>query len=181
MQPTARPHHEALETAFLQLSFAMKVWHFVRSGGVPRESFDIALTAVDEAGVRYVMLEGEFESDDDMILASENNVSICFAAAALTLWEAIREHSDLESSTLSPSTSEREKIAGLAFAIRCCFAHAIAAPRWKLTPKYRLRYELPGLSVDLTSAHDQPFDYSYLGGPDGLRVLRRLAVSAGLV
>jgi len=181
MQPAACPHHEALETAFLQLSFAMKIWHFVRSGGLQRESFDIALTAVDNAGVPYVMLEGEFKSDDDVILASENNISICFAAAAITLWEAIREHSGLESRTLSPSSSEREKIAGLAFAIRCCFAHGTSAPRWKLASKYRLRYELPGLSVDLTSAHSQPFDYSYLGGPDGLRVLSRAATSAGLV
>jgi hypothetical protein len=181
MQPGPHPHHEALETAFLQLSFAMKIWHFVRSGGLQRESFDIALTAVDDAGVPYVTLEGEFQSDDDLILASENNVSICFAAAAITLWEAIREHSGLECKTLSPSAYERDSIAGLAFAIRCCFAHGTAAPRWKLTPKYRLRFELPGLSVDLTSADGQPFDYSYLGGPDGLRVLRRAAASASLV
>lgn len=159
----------------------MKIWHFVRSGGVHRESFDIALTAVDDAGVPYVMLKGEFQSDDDVILASENNISICFASAAITLWEAIREHSGLESRTLSPSASEREKIAGLAYAIRCCFAHGTAAPRWDLAQKYQLRYEFPGFSVDLTSANGHPFDYSYLGGPDGLRVLRRVARSAGLV
>lgn len=181
MHTPARPHHDAVETAFLQLSFAMKIWHFVRSGGLPRESFDIALTAVDDAGVPYVMLEGEFQSDNDLILASENNISISFASAAITLWEAIREHSGLESRMLSPSTSERESIAGLAFVIRCCFAHGTAAPRWDLAPKYRLRYDLAGLSVDLTSAHGQPFDYSYLGGPDGLRVLMRAATSAGLL
>lgn len=63
MQPAARPHHEALETAFLQQSFAVKLWHFVRSGGMQRESFDIALTAVDDAGVPDDMLEGRFQSD----------------------------------------------------------------------------------------------------------------------
>lgn len=148
---------------------------------MPKESFDIALTAVDAAGVPYVMLEREFQSNDDVILASENNISICFAAAAITLWEAIREHSGVESRVLSPLASERDKIAGLAFAVRCCFAHGTAAPRWYLAPKYRQRYELPGLCVDLTAAADQPFDYSYMGGPGGLRVLRRLAVSVGLV
>lgn len=75
-QPAARPHQEALEAAFLQLSCAIKIWHFMRSGGVQRESIDIALTAVAAAaGVPFVMLEGEFQSDNDVILASENNTS----------------------------------------------------------------------------------------------------------
>lgn len=176
-----KPHHQALESAFLQLSFAMKVWHFVRGGGLQRESFDIALTALDDRGVPYVMLEGEFHTDHDLVLAAENNISICFGAAAITLWEAIREHSGLESRNLNPTASDRERTAGLAYAIRCCFAHGTAAPRWDLRPKYRLRYDLSGLVVDLTSKHEYPFDYSDLGGPDGLRQLRRLAVSAGLV
>jgi hypothetical protein len=180
-EPTDRLHHQALESAFLQLSFAMKVWHFVRDGGLQRETFDIALTAIDDRGVPYVMLEGEFHSDDDLVLAAENNISICFGAAAITLWEAIREHSGLETKKLTPTNSDREKIAGLAFAIRCCFAHGTAAPRWELTEKYRLRYEFPGLVVDLTSRQGLPFDYSDLGGPDGLRQLQRLAASAGLV
>ena len=174
-------HHQALESAFLQLSFAMKVWHFVRSGGLQRESFDIALTALDDRGVPYVMHEGEFQSDGDLILAAENNISICFGAAAITLWEAIREHSGLESKQLTPTASERDRIAGLVFAIRCCFAHGTAAPRWELTEKYRLRYEFRGFVVDLTSKHGFPFEYSHLAGPDGLRQLRRLAASAGLV
>jgi len=33
----------------------MKLWHFVRSGRLQRDSFDIALTALDDAGVPYVM------------------------------------------------------------------------------------------------------------------------------
>lgn len=57
---TDRLHHQALESAFLQLSFAMKIWHFVRSGGLQRESFDIALTALDGRNVPYVMHAGEF-------------------------------------------------------------------------------------------------------------------------
>ena len=165
----------------MQLSFAMSLWHFVRSGRLPREAFDIELTAVDDAGVPYVMREGEFQSDDDLVLAAENNISICFGVAAITLWEAIREHSGLESKQLRPSASDSERLASLVFAIRCCFAHGTAAPRWELTPKNQLRYEFGGLVVDLTSAHGLPFDYSYIGGPDGLRRLRRLAESAGLV
>ena len=35
----------------------MKLWHFVRSGRLQRDSFDIALTALDDAGVPYVMRE----------------------------------------------------------------------------------------------------------------------------
>jgi hypothetical protein len=127
------------------------------------------------------MHQGEFHSDGDLILAAENNISICFGAAAITLWEAIREHSGLESKQLMPAASERDRIAGLAFAIRCCFAHGAAAPSWEFTEKYRLRYEFPGFVVDLTSKQGLPFDYSHLGGPGGLRQLRYLAESAGLV
>jgi hypothetical protein len=159
----------------------MKVRHFVGSGALERNSFDIELTALDEGGVPFVMRAGEFQSDDDLILAAENNISICFGAAAITLWEAIREHSGLESKQLSPAASERERIAGLVFAIRCCFAHGTAAPRWELADKYRLHYEFRSFAVDLRSKHGLPFDYSHLGGPDGLRQLRRLAASAGLV
>ena len=179
--PTGRTRNQALESAFLQLSFAIKMWHFVRSNGLQRESFDIALTALDDNGVQYVMHEGEFHTDADLILAAENNISICFGAAAITLWETIREHTGLESKQLIPTASERERIAGLAFAIRCCFAHGASAPSWELTEKYRLRYEFPGFVVDLTSKQGLPFEYSHLGGPDGLRQLRYLAASVGLV
>ena len=179
--PAKRPHHEALETAFVQLSFAMKLWHFVRSGRLPRESFDIELTAVDDAGVPYVMREGEFQSDDDLVLAAENNISICFGVAAITLWEAIREHSGLESKQLN----RQHRILKDWRAWYLQFAVVLPMGQQRRggnsPPKTSFAMSSEASSSDLTSAHGLPFDYSYIGAPDGLRQLRRLAESAGLV
>jgi hypothetical protein len=180
-QQVARPHFEGLETAFLQLSFAMKVWHYIQEHPLPPEEFDISLTIQEDNGSRYVMPSGEFNDASQVEVAAGNNIAICFGVTAITLWEAIREHSGLESHALDPSASEREMLAGLSFAIRCCFAHGTVRPVWKLASKYRIEFSLGNRRVDLRSADGSPFDYSQLGGVDGLRILRNDAGALGLV
>jgi hypothetical protein len=127
------------------------------------------------------MPDGEFAQDYQLEIAAGNNISICFGIAAITLWEAIREHSGLESQKLDPSSSKREMLAGLSFVIRCCFAHGTVQPVWKLAQKYRIQYQLGNRPVDLHNVDGFPFNYAQLGGIDGLRILWREAEAIGLV
>ena len=180
-QQIARPHFHGLNTAFLQLSFAMKLWHYVLEHSLHRETFDISLTIEEENGSRYVMNDGEFTTDDDLVHAAGNNIGICFGIAAITLWEAIREHSGLESKSLNPSASDREMLAGLAFAVRCCFAHGTVMPKWRLAPKYQIEYRLGGRDIDLRHADGTPFDYAQLGGVDSLRMMWQQAQTLSLL
>lgn len=180
-QQIARPHFAGLDTAFLQLSFAMKLWHYVLEHSLPREKFDISLTIQEDNGSLYVMNDGEFKTDDDIAHAAGNNIAICFGVAAITLWEAMREHSGLDSKSLNPSASDRDMLAGLAYAVRCCFAHGTAMPKWQLTPKYRVEYRLGGRRIDLRNADGTPFDYAHVGGVDSLRLMRQQAKALSLL
>jgi hypothetical protein len=175
----SKPHFQGLDTAFLQLSFAMQLLHHIAHDRIPRALFNSDLTVIGSNGVPFVTRK--FQTDNDVTLAAENNVSISFGTVAITLWEAIREHSGLDNSTITPAASPREMLAGLAYAIRCCFAHGTVEPRWRLTPKYRIEYQLGSLGIDLRAVDGQPFEYHQVGGFDVLITLRAHATSAGLL
>ena len=125
------PHCDHIETAFLQLSFAIKLWHFLDKHPIDKESFDIDLT-IEDSGNRICLSHNEFCTYKDIQLAAENNISICFGVAAITLWEAIREHSGLTSGKLNPKNSENENLAAFSYMLRCCFAHGTARPAWSI-------------------------------------------------
>ena len=102
---------DLVETAFVQLSFAIKLWHFLDVHPIDKEAFDIALTVEDE-GSRVCLPHNEFASYDAIRVASEHNISICFGVAANTLWEAMREKRNLESGQLDPDADKASNIAG---------------------------------------------------------------------
>jgi hypothetical protein len=79
------PHHQHIDTAFLQLSFAIKLWHFLDKHPIDKEIFDIALT-IEEPRNRVCLSQNEFHTYLDLQLAAENNISISFGTAAITLW-----------------------------------------------------------------------------------------------
>lgn len=175
-----KPHLDALETGFLQLSFAIKLWHYLDEHPINKELFDIDLTIEDLP--RRVCLPGnEFHSYDDMKLASENNISICFGAAATTLWEALNETLQYSEKKPNPMTTQKEMSAGLCYMIRCCFAHGTAVPRWKITSKYRTVYALGEKTIDLTSLDGKPFDYTDIGGCETLWLLKAEALCLGML
>lgn len=176
-----QPHFDGLDTAFLQLAYALKLWHYLLEHPLPREQFDIALTIQEDSGSLYVMSHDQFKTDDDVTLASGNNIAICFGATAITLWEAIREHSGLESQALQPVSSDEHRVAALAYAIRCCFAHGTTLPRWELTPKYQIEYRLGGRRIDLRSRNGTAFTYDDIGGIDCLKLIRSHATRLKLL
>ena len=179
MPELPQPHLQGLDDAFLQFSFAIKIWSYIRRKQLPSDVFDISLTIQEGPASLYTLKHAEFQDASRIELAAGNNVAICFGAVAITLWEAIREWTGVEGKDLKPS--KEQMLAALSYCIRCCFAHGTVMPTWKLDPKYRLEYKLGNRVVDLRSADGQPFEYSQIGGPDGLRILRAEAKASGLL
>jgi hypothetical protein len=164
----------------LQLSFAIKVWHYFDTNRFDKEIFDIPLTVEDEAGL-VCLPHNEFATFDDLLLAAENNISICFGAAAITLWEALKERNCCNTSELDPSHSSDEMILSLCYMLRCCFAHGTTVPRWQMKGKYRVIYKIGNKSIDLTGVDGLPFDYSAIGGCEALWLLRAEAQARSML
>lgn len=77
----------------------------------------------------FVLPDKVLDSDNDLILALQNNLGVAFGAAAITL-NRCREETGL---TLeNPIQSEIGQFSGLAYQIRNAFAHDISEPRWNI-------------------------------------------------
>lgn len=177
----SQPHFQGLETAFLQLSFAIKLWHYFDTNKFDKEAFDIPLVVEDNIG-RVCLSHNEFATFDDLLLATENNISICFGATAITLWEALKERNNYILPEIDPSNSSEHMLASLSYMLRCCFAHGTAVPRWKITrKKYRVIYSIGNKRIDLRSVDGLPFDYSAIDGFETLWLLRAEAKSCGML
>ncbi|HEY6288278.1 MAG TPA: hypothetical protein VIW48_02425 [Nitrospiraceae bacterium] len=176
------PHYDHIDTAFLQLSFAIKLWNFLDEYPIDKETFDIDLT-IEDPGSRICLPCNEFQTYQDLQLAAENNISICFGAVAITLWEAIHEHSGLVSRKLNPINSRKESLAALSYMLRCCFAHGTARPVWSIQDsKYKTTYRVGSKSIDLSQVADQQaFDYSSIGGYETLWYLKAESRAEGLI
>jgi hypothetical protein len=175
-------HAKYIDTAFLQLSFAIKLLNYIEANHVNKDEFDSAIT-IEDRDNRVCLPANEFESLNDLVLAAQNNVSICFGTAAISLWEAIREKDVYPAGRLpNPLKTHHEKLAALVYMIRCCFAHGMAIPKWDLRlPKYRIVYSVGSKQIDLTASHQTPFDYKSIGGYETLWLLRDEATRKNLL
>jgi len=173
MEPIGSPHAINLDTALLQLDFALKLWHFVNDEKLPHDEFDIDLT-IDDRGTPYCMSGHEFHTYNDLVIATENAIWITFSAVVITLWEAIREKHDFSKG--NPLQTDDERLAALIYMVRCCFAHGTALPRWKIDKeKYKIIYKVGNKNIDLRDVDGKPFDISTIGGLETMRILRDTA------
>lgn len=176
-----QPHFDGLETAFLQLSFALKLWHYISEYTLPWDDFDIDLR-IEQGDSIVCLLGDEFNDRDQIVLAAENNISICFGAASLTLWEAIREHKGFSPAKLDPTNSDEERLATLSYMIRCCFAHGTVLPKWNIRKaKYRTTYQVGNRTIDLRSLNGKPFEYSSIGGFETIWLIRAAAKARNML
>ena len=70
------------------------------------------------------------DSSDDLVLALENNITIAFGAAAITL-NRCREEAGVK--LPDPIVTEIDQFTSVVYQIRNAFAHDIAEPRWNIT------------------------------------------------
>ena len=179
---TQKSHLNYIETAFLQLSFSIKLWNYINTNQIDKNSFDIDLTISDNYNC-IVLPDNQFLTYSDLILASENNISICFGVAAITLWEAIRDKNGLIAKNLNPIADKEQNLASLSYMIRCCFAHGTALPIWSIyNEKYKVKYTIGKKIIDLsTITEKQLFSYSDIGGYETLWVLKHEAKMKGML
>lgn len=150
-----------LPTAFGQLAFAWKLYNYGLDGNIDPEKLDQDVTWED--GNMVFVVPKALGGPDDLILALENNLTIAFGAAAITL-NRTREELDLQ--LPDPIATEPEQCLALIYQIRNAFAHDIAEPRWKIKARFRRHYIFGDMSIDLTSLDGLVFDNAQIGGPE---------------
>lgn len=153
-----------LPTAFGQLAFAWKLYNYGLDGKIDVEQLDREVTFQEDTMVFVV--PKALESDGDLIIALENNLTIAFGAAAITL-NRVREEARIN--LPDPIATEGDACVALIYQIRKAFAHDIAEPRWKISrDRFKRSYSFGGLTVDLSQADGMPFEYTDRGGPDAM-------------
>lgn len=156
---------EAIEQAFLQLSFAIKLLTHIELGNLDKDVFD-AEVQVNLSKRNLVFGQNTFKTADDVILAAQNNYSITLGFTALVLDRAL-EGTGLRRD-LQDGDPDRD-IRALVYMVRCAFAHDMMHPRWEARGSAfarELRIDLPSepLIVDMTALHGLPFEDSHIGG-----------------
>jgi hypothetical protein len=168
-----------LPTAFAQLFFSWKLYNYALEGKIDRESLDSDITFQNEDQSQIFVLPSRiFENDNDFILAFENNLTIAFGAAAITLDRARHETGH---NLPDPIQSENDQCIALIYQIRCAFAHDIAEPRWNVKGRYLRAYDFGRLHIDLTQLDGEVFDYHQIGGPERLIAIKDYALANGLI
>ncbi len=171
-----------IETAFLHLSFALKLQNYLDNHPINKDEFDIDLTYCTPNSI-VVLNSNEFNTDDDLKLVLENNLTMCYGCAAITLWEAVEEKGIYTPARLpEPLSTEEEEISGLIYMIRCCFAHSPALPKWVIkNDKYRTTYKTGNKTIDLSNLNGNSFSYDSIGGFETLYFLKNEAKSRKMI
>ncbi len=158
-----------IDTAFQQLSFAIKLMQAAEDGVLDVETIDTPLTIHEGTSV-LVLPDRVLATQNDLILACQNNLTIAVGAAAITLNRCREEASVV---LPNPIVNELDQWVALVYQIRNAFAHDIAAPKWQINDRYRREYAVAGVRVDLRRMNEQRFDYPDLGGLESLFRLKR--------
>ena len=158
-----------IDSAISQLAFAIKLMDAAEDGLLDLETIDRPLTISDGPAI-WVLPDRVLQSPDDLILACQNNVSIAYGAAAITL-NKCREEAGV--SLPVDIVSECDQWVALVYQIRNAFAHDIAEPRWQISKvRYAREYRVGPVSADLRALEGTHFDYSHVAGPEGLYRLK---------
>lgn len=164
-----------IPTAFAHLAFVWKLYHFGLGNKIDRKELDIPLTFQDvDKKMLFVLPDKIFDTDDDLILALENNLTIAFGAAVIVLdSECSKRPNDI--------VSENDQCRHLIYQIRNAFAHNMAEPIWEIrNEKFRRIYKFGDICADLSSVNGKGFGYEDIGGPDALERIKDFAIQKHL-
>ncbi|CAG1000431.1 hypothetical protein MTYP_02836 [Methylophilaceae bacterium] len=150
-----------IDTAFKQLSFAWKLYNYALEGHINFDELDKPLTFKEDKSI-LVLPDKIFASPTELLVALENNLTIVFGAAAITL-NRCREESGV--SLANPIQTEIDHFTGVVYQIRNAFAHDIAEPRWNITnSRFARIYKFGDIKIDLSNVNQKTFKYSHIGG-----------------
>ena len=165
-----------VEQAFKQLEFAIKLMCYCERGDLDKEKFDSDVTILlDEENVGFP--DGSFQSDQEVVTASQINVGICFGVSAIVLDAAF------EAAKIKPNPNSRDpndELRTLVYMVRCAFAHKFANPCWEARRNYARNIELnleeSDLFIDMEALNGNDFEYSHIGGFSNWYKIREMAV-----
>ncbi len=165
-----------VEQAFKQLEFAIKLMCYCERGDLDKEKFDSDVTILlDEENVGFP--DGSFQSDQEVVTASQINVGICFGVSAIVL-DAAFEAAKIERNP--NSRDPKDELRTLVYMVRCAFAHNLAKPCWEARGNFARNIQLnlgeSDLSIDMVALHGNDFDYSHIGGFANWYKIREMAV-----
>lgn len=154
-----------IDSAIKQLSFAWKLYNYALDGKINLDELDQPITF--QEGDMVLALPCKLFSDvSEMIVALENNLSVAFGAAAITL-NRCREEAGV--ALANPIETDVDQFASVVYQIRNAFAHDISEPRWDIRHgRYARVYVFDGISIDLSRVGNKHFEYADIGGPDVL-------------
>ncbi len=165
-----------VEQAFKQLEFAIKLMCYCERGDLNRERFDShVIILLGEENVAFP--DGGFQSDQEVVTASQINVGICFGVSAIVLDAAF------EAAKIKPNPNSRDpkdELRTLVYMVRCAFAHNLAKPCWEARRNFARNIQLNlgenVLSIDMVALHENAFEYSHIGGFANWYTIRDKAV-----
>jgi len=167
---------EDVEHAFKQLEFAIKLNCYCEQGHLDKVRFDSEITLLFD-NENIVFPNESFQSDQEIIIASQINVGICFGASAIAL-DALFDEAGIKP---KPSSRDpKDELRTLIYMVRCAFAHNIAKPFWEVKKSYarNIKLDLDGreLSMDMATLHGKDFDYSHIGDFPNWYKIKNMAV-----
>ena len=177
---------EELDDVFISLEMAIKFNTAVESGVILKEFVDndIPLTVKDNQNNLFINAN-TLHTNDDFILWSQNLIMLAFGNASVTLWEAIRMKGVYNASKLgklNKLVSEDEKLVGIAYMLRCCFAHGMTRPIWKIKhQRYKAKMEKWGKVIDLAALDEISFMYDHIGGYETIWFMKNEFQQKGIV
>lgn len=167
-----------IEQAFKQLEFAIKLMCYCEQGDLDKEKFDTDVTILLADG-NIGFPDGSFQSDQEIIAASQINVGVCFGLTAIVL-NAAFESAEIQ---LNPDSRDpKDELRTLVYMVRCAFAHNPADPRWNARGNFARRIQLNlgdgdgEVSLDTAALHGINFDYPHIGGFANWYKIREMAV-----
>lgn len=148
-----------LPSAFANVEFAWKLLVYGESGEIDLDKLDIDIVFQDEKGRPFFAPPVRiFSNPDDLLIALQNNLTIAFGAAAITLNRSIEEagyrvpREDI--------VSEDDQCIALVYQVRNAFAHDIAEPKWEMrNPVFEREYFIAGKTFDLRGLNGRNFQY----------------------
>ncbi|MGQ0566725.1 MAG: hypothetical protein ACT4OK_16910 [Gemmobacter sp.] len=152
-----------LPTAFANVEFAWKLLFYGEGGGIDLEKLDIPIVFQDDNGRPFFVPPAKiFPDPNDLILALQNNLTIAFGAAAITLHRSIEEAGHRV--PRGEFASEEDQCIALVYQVRNAFAHDIAEPKWEMrNPVFDREYLIGGKTFDLRGLNGRHFRYEDFG------------------
>lgn len=151
--------------AFRHLEFAIRLMCYCESGHLDLPNFDTDISILSKSE-NIGFPSGQFSTIEAIIPATQALVGMAFGTSAMVL-DAAFEAAGVKNNPHSSQPSD--ELRTLVYMVRCAFAHNPALPLWKARGRQYARIISVqagdiSISINLTSLHGQPFEYSHIGG-----------------